>query len=100
MSENLEEFTKTEYNENFRLARLNDFPYEYRDWVPLTVTFEVNLNLKLITREGYYFLDLMSDVGGLFGILFPAITIILSFTNYNYLDNYLSSKLFKLESEH
>ena len=40
-------------------------------------------------------MDVLSDVGGLQGILISAISVILSIINHNYLENYLVSKLFK-----
>ena len=60
----------------------------------------MNLDLKYIIREGYYLLDLLSDLGGLYGLLFSVLSFALTYTNFNYLDNYLSAKLFKLENEH
>ena len=55
----------------------------------------MNLNMNLIERSGYTVLDVLSDVGGLQGILISGISLILSITNYNYLENYLVYKLFK-----
>ena len=40
-------------------------------------------------------LDILSDVGGLQGILLSGIGFILSIFNFNYLENYLVHKLFK-----
>ena len=51
--------------------------------------------MNLIERSGYTVLDVLSDVGGLQGILISGISLILSITNYNYLENYLVYKLFK-----
>ena len=55
----------------------------------------MNLDMNLVERSGYTVLDILSDVGGLQGILISAISFILSIFNYNYLENYLVSKLFK-----
>lgn len=58
----------------------------------------MNMDLGLIERTGYTVLDILSDVGGLQGILISGISLIISALNYNYLDNYLVSNLFKYES--
>ena len=51
-----------------------------------------------IERSGYTILDVLSDVGGLQGILITGISLLLSILNHNYLDNHLVSKLFKSEA--
>ena len=58
---------------------------------------QMSLDQTLVERTGYTILDLLSDVGGLQGILISAITIILSILNHNLLGNYLASQLFKSE---
>ena len=59
---------------------------------------QLSMDVTLIERNGYTLLDVLSDVGGLQSILISAISLLLSFLNYNQLDNYLVSKLFKSES--
>ena len=58
----------------------------------------MSLNQTLIERTGYTVLDILSDVGGLQGILVSVIFLFLSVLNHNDLDNYLVSKLFKSET--
>ena len=55
----------------------------------------MSLDLTLIERTGYTLLDILSDVGGLMGILFSGITLLLEIINYNHLNYFLISKLFK-----
>ena len=55
----------------------------------------MNLDQILIERSGYTVLDILSDVGGLQGILISGISFILGIFNYNYLENYLVYRLFK-----
>ena len=55
----------------------------------------MNFDQILVERSGYTLLDILSDVGGLQGILISGIGFILSIFNYNYLENYLVYKLFK-----
>ena len=54
------------------------------------------MDLTTVERTGYTILDILSDVGGLQGILFSAVGLFLNIWNYNHLDNYLASKLFKV----
>ena len=66
-------------------------------WFDLTI--EMNLNLELIQRNGYTVLDLLSDVGGILEISTIVITYFLAFWNYNYFENYLVTRLYKIEKE-
>ena len=43
----------------------------------------MNLDQIVIERSGYTLLDLLSDVGGLQGILISGISLILSIFNHN-----------------
>ena len=49
-------------------------------------------------RTGYTVLDILSDVGGLQGILISVISFSLSILNHSHLDGHLVSKLFKSKS--
>ena len=55
----------------------------------------MNLDLVVIQRSGYTILDILSDVGGLQGILISIISLFLSTWNYNQLNSYLVSRLYK-----
>ena len=59
----------------------------------------MDLDLNVIQREGYTLLDLLSDVGGLQGILISAFSLLLSIWNHNYLENYIASKVYKVASD-
>ena len=78
-----------------------DYPqisYERSDKsVQLDITIERDLNLLLVSREGYTYLDWISDIGGIQGILISAIAIILSLYNYNHIDNFMASKLYQIK---
>ena len=58
----------------------------------------MSLDQTLIERNGYTILDILSDVGGLQGILISGISFFLSILNHNYLSNYLVSKLYESEA--
>ena len=44
-------------------------------------------------------LDMLGDFGGIYGIFVLIGYVIVDFVNRDYLDNYLVSKLFKIEKE-
>ena len=58
----------------------------------------MSMDQTSIQRNGYTILDLLSDVGGIQGILITGISLVLSILNNNHLENYLVSKLFKFEA--
>ena len=60
----------------------------------------MSMDLTRIERTGYTIIDILSDVGGLMGILFSGITILLEIINYDHLNYFLISKLFKVPSPH
>ena len=62
------------------------------------IWLQISMDQTLIQRNGYTMLDVLSDVGGLLGILISGISFILSISNHNNLNNYLVSKLFKSNS--
>ena len=62
----------------------------------MDITVEMNLDQLVVVREGYTFLDLLSDIGGLQGILFSSVGFFIAFCNYNMLDNYMVTKLYRL----
>lgn len=45
----------------------------------------------------YTLLDLISDIGGIQSLLFSAFAFLVSVWNYNMFDNYMVSRLYKLE---
>ena len=59
----------------------------------------MNLDLTVIQREGYTLLDLLSDVGGLQGILISAFSLLLGCWNHNYMESYIASKVYKVVSD-
>ena len=71
--------------------------YEKDYDIQVDITFEMNMDQLVISRDGYTILDWLSDIGGIQGIFISALAIFISLCNYNYLDNFLSSKLYKIE---
>ena len=61
------------------------------------ITIEMDLNRLLVQREAYSLLDLLSDIGGMQGIIVQQALLFLTFWNYNNFDNYLVTKLYKVK---
>lgn len=72
-------------------------PYEKDDIVRMDITVEMNLNKKMVARDGYTSLDFLSDIGGMQGMLISFAAIWLAFWNHNQLENFLVSKLYILD---
>ena len=53
----------------FSMNRRDSFPYEEGDDTWIMVTVEMDPNLMMYERSVYTFFDLLSDLGGLNGIL-------------------------------
>ena len=74
--------------------------YEKKEYnVMNDIIVEMNSSLIQIERKGYTFLDVLSDIGGIQGILFIFMLKFIRKWNYNHFDNYVTSKLFKIVGE-
>ena len=62
---NLDEITELEDASVFKLEMLPLRSYEKDYDVQLDVTIEMNLDQRVISREGYTTFDLISDIGGM-----------------------------------
>ena len=75
---------------------MSNYSYEKDEIVVTDVTIEMNMNLKMVARDGYTILDFLSDIGGILGLLVSGITYILVLWNYNHFENFMVTRLFKL----
>ena len=74
-------------------------PYEKDPDLLTAIVVEANLDQLFIQREGYTILDLLSDVGGLSGIGIWMLDILVKILNYDYMNSYMTSKLYKLKNQ-
>ena len=58
----------------------------------------MNLDQLVIARDGYTFLDFVSDIGGMQGMLISGCAFVLAIYNYRHLDDFLVSKLYRLST--
>ena len=93
----LDDLTKLHYDDLFSLRKYDVLPYEMpnKNWV--SVTFELDLNMIHIERKLYTVFDMLSDVGGLLGILTTFAAFFNSIWNYQAFDNFMVSRLFKIK---
>ena len=94
---NLNQLTEKASSSPFTLEMLPKQPYEKDREVQQDVTLEMNLNQRLIYREGYTALDYISDIGGMQGMLISLMAFILGILNFNYFDNHIVEKMFKVK---
>ena len=94
---NLDDLTELDDASIFSLESMPVLPYEKDYNAQADVTIEVNPNLRVVARDMYTFLDLLSDIGGMQGILISGMAYALAFWNFNQFDNFMVSRLFKLQ---
>ena len=81
----------------FTLKKKELFPYEAFDNIWVSVTVEMDLSLLTYERTIFTLFDMLSDIGGLSGILMTTFGIITAIWNYNAFDNMMVSLLFKIK---
>ena len=96
MSLMLGDLTMKTRDDLFEVKRLTSLPYEFVDNVWLSITVEMDFDITTYEREVYTCLELLSDIGGLSGMLMTVFGFLIMTWNYQVLDNFLVSKLFKI----
>ena len=84
----------------FRLEKSNTRSYENSDrtiWVSVAV--EMSLSINKVSRSVYTMFDMLSDIGGLLGILVSVFAIMAGIWNYLAYDNFLVSRLFRVRRQ-
>ena len=95
---NLDEITELEDTSVFEIKYTGQRPYEKDPNLVTSLIIENNLDQLFISRVGYTSLDLMSDVGGLLGVCLGGLAIIAGIINYDFMSNYLATKLYKIKN--
>ena len=93
---NLDDITLLQDAEPFKLNEIQTKSYEADTETLMDITFERSLDLLVIARAGYTVLDLISDIGGILGILMSAAGTFLFAWCYNSFDNYMVTKLYRV----
>lgn len=95
----LDDLTEWEDEALFRLENLPSRPYEKDYDAMMDITVEMDLDLNILARENYTVLDLLSDIGGIQGILMSGFAMVLGVFNYGHFSTYMASRLFKIKKE-
>lgn len=93
----LDKVTLIPMNSLFRLEKQEVLPYERLDNTWVSVTIERDLNMMHYERKVFTIFDMLSDIGGLTGIIATMFGIICAAWNYNAFDNFMVSRLFKIK---
>ena len=91
----LEDWTELEKKDLFKLTEQRVLPYEKPDNTWLSITFEMDLDRMDFSRSRYTAFDLLSNVGGLSFIFASVFAVFMAAWNYNALDNYMATRLFR-----
>ena len=92
----LNDVTKMDVGGLFSMNRRGSLPYEENDATWIMITVEMDPNLMMYERSVYTFFDLLSDIGGLNGILMTIAGIICATWNFNKFDNNMVERLFRI----
>ena len=95
----LDSVTELENTSIFTLNPHLDRSYEKDDNAQFDLTIEVDFDVINYKRQGYHIFDFISDIGGIQSILISVFASLVSIWNYKMLDNYLVSRLYKLERQ-
>ena len=57
----------------------------------------MNRDQKVIARSGYTFLDYLSDIGGMQGMIISGVGYIIAIWNFNMFDNHMVTRLYKMK---
>ena len=71
-------------------------PYEHSDTTWMMVSVEMDLNRMEYSRTRYTVLDLLAQFGGFIGIWGRIFGFFMAAWNFNALQNYLVSRLYKM----
>ena len=83
----------------FTLTEQKVLPYERQDKTWLSITIEMDMNRMEYSRSRYTILDLLANFGGFIGIWGKVFAFLMAAWNFNALDNYMVSRLYKMRSK-
>jgi len=80
LSDSIEDFggLMTEYETSYFVESRFNRLLPYKNKFKNSITFEMSLNKRVFIRHVYTFIDMIGDLGGLFGALTPLCVIIVS----------------------
>ena len=94
---NLDSLTEFETNKPFILNEKPSRPSNIDLNMISQIDIEMDLDLIEISRTNFTFFDALSDIGGIQSVLSSLFSILLVVLNYEHLENYMASRLYKLK---
>ena len=94
----LDDLTEITKENLFDWTPLNSIAYDFDDNVQAAISIEVDPNLNSYDRHVYTYIDLLSDVGGIQGIIVYMFAILIAALNTNKLSNFIVNRLYKVKS--
>lgn len=93
---NLDTWTVIDRKDLFTLQEMKNMPLERFDNSWLMITVEMDLNRMEYARSRFTVLDLLAQFGGFIGIFGRIFGFFMAAWNFNALDNYLVSRLYRV----
>ena len=81
---NLDDLTELADDTIFQLEEMTVRSYEKDLHTQMDITVEMNLSELVVSRDGYTFLDYLSDIGGMQSLLMSGTAYLLAIWNYNF----------------
>ncbi len=78
----LGDLTMSTRDDLFEVNRMTSLPYEFVDNVWLSITVEMGFDITTYEREVYTSLELLSDIGGLSGMLMTVFGFLIMTWNF------------------
>ena len=97
MAIDVDQLTEFVNEKVFGLTELPHHSYEKDYNAKMDVTLEMDLDIIEIRRQNYELVQLLSDVGGMQGILVSGFAFLISIWNYKMFDNNMVCNLYKIE---
>lgn len=94
----LNDWTLTPIQDLFSLHKKEAMPYEKVDSTWVSVTVEMDLSLVTYERTIFTLFDMLSDIGGLSGILMTFFGALAALWNFKTFDNMMVTSLFKVNA--
>jgi len=88
-------WTKENIDSIFKIAQVGSRPYEFKNRVHVSVTFELLLDQTVIDRQVYSVLDWLGDIGGLVEALFFIGSTVMFLFQFGQFDSMLVTNLYK-----
>ena len=93
----LDSLTQLDISSVFGITKMYKRSYEKDYHAQMDLVIERELDQFTLKRQGYHLFDFMSDIGGMQGLLYSGFAFFISIWNYMMFDNYMVSRLYKLE---